>query len=316
MLSGFESFLAAQVAERLAARPGLSVSVPGAPAAPTAGTGVLQLGVSTTIPDVVRGFSPGDVLPPVNDPAAIHAVPLRATVTATLTRRATAPSDAGIRAARTAVLEDFTVLLHSLDEPKVHNGKALTSSAPDPGFRVLDFAFTAATVPAVIGDLVTVAATFDCGLYVWPPGTTAEGGLIDAVDALVEAQPLTVAAAPPIVVTGATATIRIEGVVGSRLVDVATGTREPLAIAVGVSSELPPADRGSIDGGAATLLTGFRAFPVTEPATTITYVAPSGGLGVVRTEEVLVHLAVPSDSAAPGVGVRLGTVTVALREGP
>ena len=52
------------------------------------------------MPDTVRGFATGDVLPPITDPAAIRAVPLQATVTATLLRRATATTDEALRLAR------------------------------------------------------------------------------------------------------------------------------------------------------------------------------------------------------------------------
>jgi hypothetical protein len=316
VLSGFESFLAAVVGERLAARPGLAVAVTGAPPAPAAGAAVLQLGVSEAAHDNVRGFSPGDVLPPVNDPAAIRAVPLQATVTATLTRRATAATDLPVRTARAIALADVTVLLQSLDEADVRDGRALTSSAPDPGYRVLEFALGEVTIAPPADDIVQVTVTYSCSLFVWTPGTTSDGGVIDAVDALIEAQPLTVVAAPAIIITGGSAQVGIAGVSGTRLTDPDTGAREALQIAVGVHSELPPADRGTIEGGVPAALTGFRAFTVTQPQTTITYAAPAGPLGTVRSEEVLVHLAVPSDGPVPGVGVRLGSLVVALREAP
>lgn len=316
MLSGFESFLAATVAEVLSGRPNLTVGVPAAGPAPAAGAGLLQLGVSAAVPDTVRGFATGDVLPPITDPAAIRAVPLQATVTATLLRRATATTDVALRLARSTALEDVTVLLHQLDDPGYRTGAKLASSAVDPGFRVFQFGLGEVTVAPVAGDVVQVVVTYDCGLFVWPPGTVGEGGLIAAVDALIEAQPLRVEAAPAVLAAGAGAQVRIAGVSGSRLVDVVTGTREPVRIAVGVHSELPPADRGAVTGGAPAALAGFRVFPVTGPETVAGYTAPAGPLGAVRAEEIVVHLAVPSDGPAPGVGVRLGSVVVALRGAP
>ena len=69
-------------------------------------------------------------------------------------------------------------------------------------------------------------------------------------------------------------------------------------------------------GGAPAALAGFRVFPVTGPETVAGDTAPAGPLGAVRAEEIVVHLAVPSDGPAPGVGVRLGSVVVALRGAP
>jgi hypothetical protein len=316
VLSGFESFLAATFAELLSGRPGLTVGVPGIAGAPAAGTGLLQVGVSTAVPDTVRGFATGDVLPPITDPAAIRAVPLQATVTATLLRRATAATDVALRLARSTSLEDVTVLLHRLEDPGYHSGAKLTSSAADPGFRVFRFGLGEVTVAPVAGDVVQVVMTYACGLFVWPPGTVGEGGPITAVDALIEAQPLRVEVAPAVLGAGAAGEVRIAGVSGSRLVDATTGAREPVLIAVGVHSELPPADRGSVSGGGPAALTGFRVFPVTGPQLVLGYTAPAGPLGVVRAEEIVVHLAVPSDGPTPGVGVRLGSVVVALRGAP
>lgn len=316
MLSGFEAFLAAVVAERLADRPGLTVGVAGPPPAPPAGAGVLQLGVTVATSETGKAFSPGNVPPPVNDPKAIRAVPLRATVSATVTRRAAAATDAGIRAARALALADVTVLLHSLDDHDVRSGNTLTPLEQDPGFRVLELAFDDLTVAPVVGEVAQMTATYACSLYVWPPGTKSEGGVIDAVDALLEALPLTVAAAPAVVAAGGSAQVAIGGVSGSRMLDAGTGARQPVRIAVGVHSDFPPAERGGIDGGDATTLTGFRAFDVTQPVTAVVYSAPSGQLGAVRSEEVVVHLAVPSGAAADDVGVRLGSIVVRLREGP
>lgn len=313
MLSGFEALLVAVVAEGLAARPNLTVGVTGVAAVPALGQGVLQLGVSAAAPDTVRGFATGDVLPPITDPAAIRAVPLQATVTATLTRRAADATDGAVRTARTAALEDLTVLLHHLEDPNVRSGAKLTSSAADPGFRVFRFELGDVAVAPVVADIVQAIVTYGCGLLVWPPGTVASGGVIAAVDALVEAQPLRVEAAPPVLTTGSSGLIRIAGVAGSRLVDLADGTREAVRIAVGVHSELPPADRGRVTGGDPASLSGFRVFAVAGPETSVTYSAPADHLGAVRSEEVLVHLAVPSDGPVAGVGVRLGSVVVALR---
>ncbi len=315
MLSGFESFLAGLIGARLAGRPGLTVAIAGAPPSPSPGTAVLQLGLSAATPDAGNAFSPGDVLPPVNVPS-IRAVPLQATIGLTLTRRASAVDPASITTARGIALADATVLVHTLDQPEIRDGRALVPGVPDPGFRAREFAFTALSIAPANGDVVSWTATYACSLFVWPPGTPAAGGPILAVDALIESQPLTLQVEPAVVSTGGTARVTVVGVAGSRLVD-PTGARVPLQLAVGVVSDLDPARRGSIDGGVAAGPAGFRVVDVTQPATTVDYLAPAAGqLGVVRAEEVVVHLAVPSDGPAPGVGVRLGSVVVGLREAP
>jgi hypothetical protein len=277
---------------------------------------VLQIGVTAASPDAVGGFHPGELLPPVDRPEAIRALPLSTTVTATLTRRATEATDAALRSARATALADATVLLHTLDTAPVRGGHDLTSEAADPGFRVREFSFAGLTIPAPIGDTASVVATYACLLFVWPPGTSAEGEIIRAVDALLEVEPLSIAAQPATVPVGGAATISIAGVTGSRLVDPDTGDRGALQLAVGVHSELPATDRGTLAGGTAAALTGFRSYPVGTPTTTISYQAPTGALGAVRAEEIVVHLAAPSDGPVPEVGVRLGSVVVALREAP
>jgi hypothetical protein len=316
MLSGFESFLAELVGERLSARPGLAVSLVGLAPAPAAGAGVLQIGVTAAEPDAVGAFVPGDVLPPVDKPESIRALPLTATVTATLTRRGTAANDAALRAARSTALADATVLAHALDTAAVRGGRDLTSATADPGFRVREFTLSGLTVPTPTGDMASVVVTYACSLFVWPPGTTAEGEQIRAVDALIEVEPLTIQAQPAIVPAGGSAAISIAGVSGSRLLDPDSGGRAPLQLAIGIHSELSPTDRGTIAGGDASALTGFRTFTIAQPATTVTYTAPTGSLGAVRSEEIVVHLAKPSNGPAPEVGVRLASVVVALHEAP
>ena len=161
------------------------------------------------------------------------------------------------------------MLLHQLDDPGYRTGAKLASSAVDRGFRVFQFGLGEVTVAPVAGDVVQVMVTYDCGLFVWLPGTVGEGGLIAAVDALIEAQPLRVEAAPAVLAAGAGAQVRIAGVSGSRLVDVVTGTREPVRIAGCTANCRGRSRRRDRRGSAA--LAGFRVFPVTGPETVAGY---------------------------------------------
>ena len=58
-----------------------------------------------------------------------------------------------------------------------------------------------------------------------------------------------------------------------------------------MTSDLPPADRGTIDGGTAGVEQGVRIVPIEGPGTTVTYRAPTAALGTTTVEFVAVHLA-------------------------
>jgi len=317
VLSEFEALLVAVASDLLAARPGLEVAqAGGAPSPLGAGAGLVQIGVTAAAPDGPRGFSPGDRLPPVTEPHQVRVVPLHVDVTATLSRRAPAADDAALREARRLLLEDVTLLVHALDDPKVRDGASLRGATADPGFRVGEFALAGVTVaPTPVGDQQAATITYAGRLLVWPPGEAEEIGTVAAVDPIIEALPLTLAAEPARVPVGGTARVRIRGVTGTRLVDPDTGARSPARLAVGVASQLPPADRGAVTTGTAAAVAGFRIVPLIEPETVVEYAAPAGPLGTVRLEEVVVHLAVTGESGET-VGVRLGSVALPLLAGP
>ena len=315
MLSEFEARLVSVVGDLLAARAGLSVvQAGGAPDPLGAGAGRIAIGLADAAPDGTRGFAPGDRLPPSGDPpAASRVVPLTASVAIAFSRRAATAGDVGLRAARRALLEDLTLVLHGLDDQPVRTGAALATANPDSGFTVRSLSLATLTVAlAPAGDQQAATATYAAELLVWPPGQAAEVGIISAADVLAEALPLQISVQPPVLAAGGTAAIRIRDVTGTRLSDVQTGAREPVQLAVGVRSDLPPADRGTLTGGAAAAVAGFRIVPVSEPETTVGYTAPAGPLGTVRGEEVVVCLA----TAGGGVGIRVGSVVVGLRAAP
>ena len=315
MLSELEARLVPVVGDLLAGRAGVSVmQAGGAPAPLGAGAGRVAVGLADAAPDIGRGFAPGDRLPPTGDPpAATRVLPLTASVAMAFSRRAASTADTDLRAARRALLEDVTLVVHGLDDQPVRTGAALAAANPDPGFSVLDFSLTKLTVaPAPTGEEQAASVTYAARLLVWPPGTAGEVGIVSAVDALVEALPLQISAEPSVLAAAGMASVRIRGVTGTRLSDVDTGAREPVLLAVGVRSDLPPADRGTLHGGTAAAVAGFRIVPVAEPETTVSYTAPAGPFGAVRGEEVVVCLA----TVGGGVGIRLGSVAVGLRAAP
>jgi hypothetical protein len=309
MLSGFEGRVVAVVADLLATRANVAVVRAGGSPAPLAdGSGRIEIGVVSAGTDTDRAFSPGGTLVWPADSQRV--VPLTAQVRASFTRKASGGQDAQLLTARTALLDDVTLVLHGLDTAAAHGGTGLDGAAADPGFKVLGFDLADVTVaPAPVGAVQQAAVSYNSRLLVWPPGTTETPDRIAVVDAVVETLPLGITADPPVVTAGSNALVRIYGVNGSRLVDADSDAREKVRLAVGVRSDLPPADRGAISGGVPAAVAGFRIVPVTQPQTVVIYTAPAAGPA---HEEVLVHLAQP----AGGVGVVLGAVALAVRAAP
>jgi hypothetical protein len=131
---------------------------------------------------------------------------------------------------------------------------------------------------------------------------------MSAVDSVLEILPIALHVDDPVVVAGATTTIRIRGVPGSRLLDVETRARGPLALALSVVSDLPPAQRGTIESGSAAAETGLRIVTAAGPEVAAVYRAPND-LGAVRFEAVSVHLA----TATSARGLFLGSAPILLR---
>lgn len=314
MLSAFEGQLVAVAGEVLAGRLDLAVVASGgAPPPLAAGSGLVAIGVTGARPDPDRGFAPSDVLAPGSAPRQVRVVPLLVHVSATVTRRASAADDQALRTARARLLEDVTLVVHAFDDPTVRTGARLTATAPDPGFRVEELALDGVSVSTTPeADQQKATVTYVGRLLVWPPGQAEDVGTVAAVGPLLEALPISVVAEPASVRAGAPATVRIRGITGRRLVDPATGATEPVRIAVGVVSDLPPADRGTVTSGTPASLAGFRLVEVAGSETVVAYSAPGGPLGAVRREDVVVHLAV----VGGGVGIRLGSVTLRLVAAP
>jgi hypothetical protein len=312
VLSALQHRVTAVVADLLATRPGLSVVEAGAPPGVLAlGAGVVQVAVASVLPPAEDDFAAGRVLPPASSSQRVRVVRVDALVRTTFARRAGDAGDAALRQARSALLDDVTLVVHGLDDAAARSGGTFAGDDADPGFRVLGLSLASVDLPAdPTSDIQHAAAAYTADVLVWLPGT---GGILDripAVDMVLEPLPLTVTAAPRTVVPGGTARITVEGVAGSRLVDVATRAREALSLAVGVRSTRPPAQRGVISDGVAATVAGFRVVAVTAPRTVVTYTAATdGGPG---HEDVVVHLAGPGGT----VGLALAAVTLQLAAPP
>jgi hypothetical protein len=141
--------------------------------------------------------------------------------------------------------------------------------------------------------LLQATLRWDGRAAVWPVAPPQPEGVMRDIDIEMVPVPLALSARDPIVRQGAATTVTIGGVAGRRTSGLDPFTDEPVALAISVTSDLPPADRGRIDTGTAGLDQGVRIVPLGGPDTTVTYRAPTASLGTTRVEFVAVHLATP-----------------------
>jgi hypothetical protein len=309
MLNELEKKLTAIVGDAVSTRPHLDVvEAATAPNGPEPGRGLVRVGIAEVRPDGV--FVPGEMLVAGNGAKTTRRV-LALGFGAQL-RFAIAASGAepdNLAQARQLLLEDMSAVGFALGEGDVRSGKAFRTAAGDPGFRVSSFELTGGTLPSD-GDVPPVSGELVYGgaVAIWPPEPAEDADMIVAVDSVLEILPIALHVDDPVVVAGATTTIRIRGVPGSRLLDVETRARGPLALALSVVSDLPPAQRGTIESGSAAAETGLRIVTAAGPEVAAVYRAPND-LGAVRFEAVSVHLA----TATSARGLFLGSAPILLR---
>ena len=296
MLDELERKLVAVVAAEVTGRAHLDVVQAAGPGdEPTTGRTVARLGVENCTPE--RGFERDviDLSGPKSAPVSRRVLPLSFTATARLTARPAGATPAARTAARTRLLGDVSAICHALAAPPYHAGATFTV-AGDPGFAVREFHLADCALtpdPAVGADPELLAATvnWEGRAVIWPIAPPQPEGVTTAVDVELNAVPLALSAREPVVRQGRSTVVTIEGIVGRRLTDTDPPTDEPLALAVSVTSDLPPADRGRVTGGAAGVEAGVRIVPLDGPLVTVTYTAPTAALGAVRAEFVSVHYA-------------------------
>lgn len=308
MLGELERKLTAIVGDGVATRTHMQVvQAPAAPQ-PQPGGDVVRVGLTAVTPQPVfeRGqieFGSG-----AGGPTSRRVLPLQFTAAIEFRLRVAGNNPTNLSDARALLLDDMSIVSHSLATSGLRNGSAFATAAPDPGFTVFGFELTGGTTASTLEDnTLTGALLYGGAAEIWPPGPASGVGVMGRIDTVIAALPITIAADVAAVVAGSTATLRVRGVGGTRLAETANG-RTPLQLAVSVLSDLPPAQRGTITSGVAGAATDVRIVPLGEDETLLAYRAPAGDLGTTRLEVIAVHLATPDRRQ----GVFLGTAPVQL----
>jgi hypothetical protein len=310
MLSELERKLTALVGDATTARAHLSVVSIADATAPDAGRGVCRVAVSALTTE--SGFERDALLLERGNGSATsrRVLPLGVRARLAFAVRPSADTAPQRAAARTLLLDDLSIVAHALAASDVRDGRAFRTAVPDPGFAVTAFALADGSLPGEAEGLFVAELGYLGSASVWPPAPPTEEGLVRTIDAIVNVLPLAIAADAAVVPTGGSTTLRIRGVGGLRLLDIDPETRAPLALAVTVVSDLPPAERGAITSGEAGVELGVRIVPVSDPVTVVAYRAPVGELGATRAEAVAVHLATPEGAR----GLFLGAAAVLLTQ--
>jgi hypothetical protein len=296
MLDGLERTLVAAVADAVTGRDHLDVvQLAGAGDDPQAGRSVARLGLGGI--GAEHGFVRDaiDIGGPATAPVSRRVLPVTFVATARFATRPTGSGAPERTAARTLLLGDVSAVGHALADGAFESGAAFTVDG-DPGFAVRSFLFGGGDVDPELAEgddpaLLRATLRWDGRATVWPTSPPEPEGVVAAVDVLLSATPLALAAVDAVVAQGGSTDVTIRGVAGRRLTDVDPPSREPVSLAVSVTSDLPPADRGRIDGGTAGAEPGVRIVALADPVTTVTYRAPTASLGTVGVELVAVHYA-------------------------
>lgn len=296
MLDELERKLVSVVAAEVVDRAHLDVVQTAGPGdEPTAGRTVARFAVESCSPET--GFE-RDVIElsgPTSAPVSRRVLPLRFTATARLAARPSGATAAARTAARGRLLGDASAICHALAAPSYHAGAEFTV-AGDPGFAVREFrlaecSLTPDPAPGAEPGLLGATLNWQGRAIIWPVKPPEPEGVTAAIDIELNATPLVLSARDPVVRQGGSTVVTIEGIRGRRGTAVDPPADEPLALAVSVTSDLPPAERGQLTGGTAGTEAGVRIVPLDGPLTTVTYVAPTAALGAVRVEFVAVHYA-------------------------
>lgn len=315
MLHELERKLAAVVADAVQDRGHLTVTVEdGSDTALAPGRATARVAVVAGEPN--SGFDRGRVAFGAG-PISRRVLPVSFTARIAFALR---PGEGSAASARALLLEDVSRVSHALDVDAVRSGEALTAAA-DAGFAVQSLALTDLDVDPrrTVEDAALPAEGLHQGeircrgtATLWPPEVVGSEGVTEAVDVVLAAAPIGLAADEPVVRVGGSTRIRVRGVAGSRLVDDATGERGGLGLVIAVVGDAPPDQRGRIVEGQEGPFAGSRLVPVGDPETVVTYQAPAEGSGASRVEHVEVRLSTRQGRA----GVLLGSVAVRVEPAP
>jgi hypothetical protein len=309
MLAAIERKLAAIVGDGLAARTHLSVvAAPAGAGDPPQGRGIVVVAVA--LADAVGRFERDFVGVDVGGSLPRRRVlPIAFTAHLDFFLTPQAGVTTGQADARVLQLDDVSLTAHLLSAAEVRSGQAFVAAAADPGYRVLRFGVGQASLTQLPAR-AALTASLECSAEaeIWPPGVASPEGVITQVDRVLEALPLRVDVDDPVVRGGRSTNLRLRSFTGKRLVSLATGDTTPLTLAVTVTSDLPSGQRGTIESGDPGVETGVRIIPAGGAETVVSYRAPAGNLGAVRTEYVAFHLATPDKRT----GVFLGSAAINL----
>ena len=311
MLGAIERKLAAILGDGLAARTHLSVvegpAGSASPADPAPGRGLLVVGLAAF--DSVTRFGPDVDIPDAGKlRPRRRGLPLDFRAQLDFLQTPPDATDLARADARALQLDDLSLAAHLLAGPDVQSGQAF-EAAGDAGYRVVRLAVERASLTQ-LPTRAALTASLECRgeAVIWPPGAVGAGRLIAAVDRVLEPLPVRIDVSDRLVRAGGSTTLTVRSVGGRRLVDPTSGQTAPLALAVTVASDLPLGQRGTIQSGDPGAETGVQIVAADAGGTPITYRAPAGALGSVRTEYVAIHLATPEGRT----GVLLGSAAVNL----
>lgn len=296
MLDGLERKLVAVVADAVMDRDRLDVvQLAGPGDDPVGGRTVAGLGVEAVAPETGFDRDVIEISGSEAAPVSRRVLPVRFTATARFATRPVGPTTGERTAARLQLLGDVSAVAHALDDTRFIAGAAFAVTG-DPGFAVRAFRLSAGEFDPdpVAGDdpaLLRAVLRWEGRAAIWPTAPPAAEEVVRAVDVELTAVPIALSAREPVVRQGGSTVVTIAGVAGRRTTGGDPPASEPIAVAVSVTSDLPPADRGHVEGGTAGTEPGVRVVPVAASGTAVTYTAPSATLGAVRVEFVSVHLA-------------------------
>jgi len=305
MLGPIEGKLTALVAELVAARGHLSVQrAPGPLAALQAGAGAVLVSVAAVTP--LASFELGRRS--FEGTESRRVLPLQLAAKLEFFVRPLDASAGALAAARDLLLDDLSIVSHGLADDRTTSGGSFAVSADDPGFRVRAFSLESGEVARdLAGTNLAGSLRYRALGEIWPPGAGVQVGEIRAIDTVLVSLPLEIERRELVARSGQSTLVRVRSLGAARLVQREPRQAELARLAVTVSADVAPAERGSIAGGAPGAETGFRIIELTPPETSIRYQAPAS-VNRSRLEYVAIHLATPDGQR----GAFLGSVAVRL----
>src|SRR4029077_10979469 len=135
----------------------------------------------------------------------------------------------------------LSLVVHALDGPTYRDGHDLAGAPPDPGYEVTEFHLSKGGIrPELVDNCLIGELEYQGKARIWPPGVSEEGGEIRLIDSVLEALPVDIRAAQPVVRAGGQTVVRVR--VLSRLRHTNENATVAMRLAATVLGELPPAE--------------------------------------------------------------------------